>query len=149
MRVPLHVVSLALLGALAAVPAAAQVPVGTPVGLIEPTEYDTLMNRDPFVPLVQPRRPSAERPSATRPRAGLGGLVLADVAVKGIVRNGETMLAILEGPDRQSFVTHVDDQLFDARVRRIEGDTVVFVLTQSGGGGQEVRKVLQSAAEVY
>jgi len=140
---------LGLLVTLAAVPAAAQVPLGTPVGL-ETTGYGTVMNRDPFVPLVQPQRPTAARPSATRPRAGLAGLALADVTVKGIVRNGDAMLAILEGPDRQSFVTHIDDELFDAKVRRIEGEAVVFVLGQSNGaGGQEIRKTLQSAAEVY
>jgi hypothetical protein len=122
-----------------------QTPAGTPVATpTVPMTYGTAALRDPFLPLLQPRRASLPERRTTRPRSGLAGLALADVTVKGVVRNGDTMLAILEGPDRQSFVTKVQDQLLDAEVKSIDLDGVVFLAS----GRQEVRKLLPSAAEV-
>ena len=65
----------------------------------------------------------------------------------GLTKTGNGMLAILQGPDKQSFVLHAKDQLFDATVKSIDTQGVVFVQTLDGRP-QEIRKTLRAAAEV-
>jgi hypothetical protein len=128
---------------------AQQIPVGTRVGDIPASGYDNAGRRDPFVTLIAPKRTATGAPggSLTRPRNGLSSLTLADVAVTGLTKTPKGMLAILQGPDKQSFVLHVKDQLFDASVKSIDTQGVVFVQTLDGRP-QEVRKTLRAAAEV-
>jgi hypothetical protein len=129
--------------------AAAQIPVGTKVGEPRPISagsYDSLGRRDPFVSLVQPRRAT----DAAVPRAskGLASFMLADVVVTGVSRKDDVRFAILQGPDRQSYVAKVNDKIADAVIRRIDAQGVVFVdLPRPGDTNrlQETRKVLRSA----
>ncbi len=119
------------------VPAAAivgqeRLPIGTRVGNDIPTQiqlpggYDPAGRRDPFVSLVAPKR-GVPTPTASRPKAGLSGVVLADVSVRGIVQNGRSTLAVLEGPGGKSFVARSRDRLQDATVKTIDADGVTFV----------------------
>jgi Tfp pilus assembly protein PilP len=119
------------------VPAAAivgqeRLPVGARVGndipaqIQPPGSYDPAGRRDPFVSLVAPKR-GVPAPAASRPKAGLSGLVLADIAVKGIVQNGRNTFAVLEGPGGKSFVARSRDRLQDATVKTIDADGVTFV----------------------
>ncbi len=69
--------------------------------------------------------------------------MLADVIVRGIVRSGSTSLAILEGPNKQSFVTRVKDRLLDATIVSIDADGVVFSEQVEGSRATtQVRKSL-------
>jgi hypothetical protein len=134
-----------------AAPAFAQVPLGTRVGLPTPSGYDDGARRDPFVSLIQPKRPTTTQAlPGTRPPTGLAALALSDVVVTGLVRSGTTMLAVLQGPDRRSFVAHEKDRLMDAVIKMIDARGVVFVEQDASGAanGHEVRKALRTAAEV-
>ena len=123
------------------------IPVGTRVGVMPLTGYDDGGRRDPFGSLVLPKRTAtAATADGLRPRSGLATLSLSDVIVKGIVRNGTTMLAILESPGKQSFVTRVKDRLLDATVMNIDRDGVVFS-DRSGGTATDVRKPLRPTGE--
>lgn len=125
------------------------VAVGARVGDTPTPGYDSAGRRDPFVTLIAPRRTSAA--SATtlmRPRTGLAALSLADVAITGLTKAGNTALAILTAPDKQSFVLHVNDRLLDATVKAIDSQGVVFVQYIEGAKPQEIRKTLRAAAEV-
>lgn len=139
-----------MLLALAVVPAAAQTPVTTTTGTA--SGYDASGRRDPFMTLVAPRRaivappPGADLP--TRPKTGLAALSLADVSVRGVLKAGDRIMAILEGPNKQSFNAEVDAHLADARVKSIDELGVVFVVRPDGTNPVEVRKALRSAAEV-
>jgi Tfp pilus assembly protein PilP len=86
-----------------------------------------------------------------RPVLGLAGVALADVAVKGIIHNGVTMVAVLEGPGGKSFVAHGKDRLQDATVKTIDADGVVFVERVVDAVGavrtRDVRKSLRLNAE--
>ena len=126
----------------------AAIPVGSRVGEL-PTAYDDGGRRDPFGSLVAPRRTASPSTGmAGRPRAGLASLALADVEVRGIVRSGQNMLAILEGPNKQSFVTRVKDRLVDAVVLSIDTDGVVFSEQLEGSrASSQVRKSLRPAGE--
>lgn len=138
-----------VLVALAPATAAAQIPVGTKVGEPRPISagtYDSLGRRDPFVSLVQPRRTADN--IVPRASKGLASLMLADTIITGISRKGDLRMAILQGPDRQSYVAKVNDKIADAVIRRIDAQGVVFVdLPRPGDTNrlQETRKVLRSA----
>jgi len=135
----------------ATVPAAAQTAAGTAVGSASAgSGYETAGRRDPFMTLVAPRRPAPRSVPAPplRPRAGLAALALADVSVRGVLRAGDVMMAILEGPDKKSFNAKVDDKLADASIKAIDAQGVVFVVRPDGASPVEVRKALRSAAEV-
>jgi hypothetical protein len=135
--------------------AAAQerIPTGTKVGNISLSGYDDSGRRDPFVSLMTPKKSVAAQ-NASRPRAGLSSLSLADVSVKGIVRSGAAVLAVLavlEGPDGKSFVAHSKDKLQDAMVKSIDAEGVVFVEQQVDAGGavrsRDIRKPLRPTTE--
>ena len=132
-----------------AVPAApAVIPVGTRVGvgLTLPTGYDADNRRDPFLSLVQ-RRLAAGPAGMTMggaPRTGLAAVPVADVVVRGITKAGTRMLAILEAPNKQSFVAKAQDKLLDAAIKSIDAAGVVFVEP----AGDEVRKTLRPMGEV-
>ncbi len=126
----------------------ASIPIGTHVGQL-PSGYDDGGRRDPFMSLIVAKPVSAAaEPGPAHPRPGLAGLALADVTVRGLVKNGNTLVAILEAPSKQSFIAHVQDRLLDASVQSIDDTGVVFT-EQAGKGGpvNRVRKTLRSAIE--
>ena len=132
------------------VPAAPSlIPVGTRVGvgLTIPSGYNGEGRRDPFLSLVM-RRLAANQMDVTglggRPRAGLAAVPVADVVVRGITRAGTRMMAILEAPNKQSFVAKAQDKLLDAAIKSIDASGVVFVEQ----AGEEVRKTLRPMGEV-
>jgi hypothetical protein len=133
---------------------ATQIPVGSRVGSVPASGYDDGNRPDPFVSLVMPKRPTAATPTAalTRQAAGLVTLAIADIKVTGLARKASLMTAILEGPNRQSYVAHAGDRVADGVVKSIDMRGVVFVekVTDAAGAvdGHEVRKTLLSAAEV-
>lgn len=132
--------------------AGAQIAVGTKVGLPPaPTAgtYESLGRRDPFMTLIEKKGPSTT--TAPRSSKGLQSFLLTDVHVTGVTRKGTEWMAILQGPDKQSYVAKVKDRIADAVIRRIDAQGVVFVDIQGPGSGarvQETRKPLRSAAEV-
>ncbi len=127
---------------------AAPIAVGSRVGDLL-SSYDSGGRRDPFSSLVTARRSNSGAEGARqRPPSGLAGVALADVLVRGVVRNGDTMLAILEGPNRQSYVSRVNDRLLDATVARIDSDGVIFAsVVERGTPPNHLRKSLRPSGE--
>ena len=131
---------------------AQKIVVGAKVGEAPPTTggYDSMGRRDPFVSLVAPRRGTT--PSAPRTGTGLTSFFVADVTVTGVtVVEGTRMFAILQGPDKQSYVAKVKDRLADGMVKSIDRAGVVlveFVEPGSFGKPREIRKLLHPADEV-
>lgn len=127
----------------------APIAVGSRVGELV-SSYDSGGRRDPFTSLVTPRR--SNEPSgndARRPVPGLAGVAVADVLVRGVVRNGDAMLAILEAPNRQSYVTRVNDRLLDATVVRIDADGVIFgERVERGMAPNHLRKSLRPVGDL-
>jgi hypothetical protein len=134
----------------AAVPVAASVPASIPVGSRVgdvPTGYDDGGRRDPFASLIVPKRAVTAANDGTRARTGLAGVALNDVTIRGVIRAGTTMMAILEGPNKQSFTIRPKDRLFDATVVTVDADGVVFSQQADGLGSSQVRKSLRPAGE--
>jgi hypothetical protein len=128
----------------------AQIAVGMRVGLDPvPSGYDDGGRRDPFVTLVI-KKSAGDKTARTG--TGLASLAVADVAVKGIVKAGARVTAMLEGPDHMSYIAHPQDRLADGLVKSIDPAGVVFVEEETDAAGavhpHEVRKPLHSAAEV-
>jgi hypothetical protein len=116
---------------LAAYPAAAQSPTGATAPQAQPAPapvertfaYDPEGRRDPFESLLG--RGRDPRTSTVRP-AGLAGLLVADVTVKGILRDRDGFMAMLQSPDNKTFIVKAGDKLFDGSVKAILQDKVIF-----------------------
>jgi hypothetical protein len=131
----------------APVTAPASIAIGTRVGAT-PTSYEDGNRCDPFASLIAVPTRTADATPGGRPVKGLPGLVLADVVVRGVIKNGPNVLAILEGPNRQSFVAHVNDKLRDASVQSIDSGGVVFAEQVAPGVRPiNVRKTVRTAGE--
>lgn len=113
--------------------------------------YDAGGRRDPFVSLIVPKTtPVAARPAATsRPGAGLAGIAVSDVQLKGVIRSGATFVAILEGPDGRTFLAKRSDRLMNGVIKGIESGAVVFTERLEDAAGavrvRDVRKALRAA----
>jgi Tfp pilus assembly protein PilP len=139
---------------LGAAPGRAQekLPLGTHVGDSSPTSgYDDGHRRDPFLALITPKK-APNAPAANRARLGLAGVAVADVVVKGIIQNGHSVIAVLEGPGGRSFIVRSQDRLQDGMVKTIDAEGVVFVERVVDGAGavhsRDVRKPLRASAEI-
>ena len=128
-------------------PAPASIAIGTRVGA-SPTSYEDGNRRDPFASLIAVPTRTSDPAGSGRPVKGLPGLVLADVVVRGVVKSGPSVLAILEGPNKQSFVARVNDRLRDASVQSIDSGGVVFAEQVAPGVRPiNVRKTVRTAGE--
>jgi Tfp pilus assembly protein PilP len=85
--------------------------------------YDPQGRRDPFVSLLS--RGSEERPTGAR-AAGVHGLLIGEVTVKGIVRDRTGFIAMIQGPDTKTFIVRSGEKLMDGTVKAITADSVVF-----------------------
>lgn len=116
--------------------------------------YDAGGRRDPFVSLLAPKATAPTRTDAaapvSRPGAGLLGVAISDVQVKGVIRSGATFVAILAGPDGHTFMAKQQDKLMNGSIKGIERDAVVFTerVTDAAGAmrSRDVRKVLRSTS---
>lgn len=125
----------------------AAIALGTRVG-VPPSSYEEGRRRDPFASLLAGARRASDTPAGGRPIAGLAGVVLADITVRGTVKSGTTMLAILEGPNKRSFIARLNDRLRDASVQSIDASGVVFTEQfPSGVRPTNVRKTIRPAGE--
>jgi Tfp pilus assembly protein PilP len=110
--------------------------------------YDPAGRRDPFVSLLG-RGGNTGRggdPAATRP-AGLAGLGVNEVTLRGTVQSREGFVAILQGADQKTYIVRPGDKLYDGVVRTITQNDMVFLQQVddplSLEKQREVRKVLR------
>jgi hypothetical protein len=111
-----------------------------------PYAYDPQSRRDPFVSLVA--RGADQRDAGPR-RPGIGGLLIGEVTVKGIVRDRSGFIAMVQGADTKTFIVRAGEKLMDGSVKAITADSVVFSqdVTDplSAVKQKEVRKSVRSA----
>jgi len=125
--------------------------VGSRVGVAaKPGGYDDGGRRDPFASLIAERPVVAATEAGVARAKGLAGVAVVDVAIKGIITSGATLLAIMAGPDGAMYLARPNDRLHDAVVRRIDRDAVVFTAKVPDGTGKivsrEVRKGIRPAS---
>jgi hypothetical protein len=134
---------------LVAIARAQQLPLGTAVGgSAAPSGYDG-GGRDPFVSLLTARKDS----SISKPKTAgsLTEVSVMAVSVKGILRIGQTVVAVLEGPGGRSFIARVKDRLQDGVVKTIDFEGVTLAIGRVDAAGtvhsQDVRKPLRLGSE--
>ena len=104
-------------------PAAPVKPQDLPV--IEPGyAYDSKGRRDPFISLLG-RGDESKTPQAARP-AGIAGILIGEVNVKGVLRDRGGYMAMLQGPDKKTHTVRVGDKLLDGSVKSITQEQVIF-----------------------
>lgn len=84
--------------------------------------YTAQGRRDPFVSLL---KPVTESGRGTR-RAGMEGLLIQEVALKGIVKDAKGFTSMLTGPNGTSYFCKVGQRLFDGVITAIDASTVTF-----------------------
>ena len=110
--------------------------------------YDPSGRRDPFVSLVG--RGSVQDPTAARP-AGVPGMLINEINLKGIMKERDGFVALVQGPDKKTYSIRSGQRLFDGSVKTITQDTIVFSQDVNDPLSlvkqKEVRKTLRSGEE--
>ena len=113
----------------AAAPAAAKRQAGAPappqpLPTIDPAYvYEPAGRRDPFISLLG--RGDENGPTTMRP-AGLPGLLIGEITVKGVLRDRSGFIAMLQAPDNKTYTVRVGDKLLDGTVKSINKEQVIF-----------------------
>jgi type IV pilus assembly protein PilP len=95
--------------------------------LEEPTSgeayrYDPQGRRDPFQSLVGP----APKIQAGQRPAGVPGFLIDEMKLQGVLKTGQGLVAMINGPDNKGYLVHVGDKVLDGEVIRITASSVVF-----------------------
>ena len=110
--------------------------------------YEPAGRRDPFVSLVG--RGAVQDPSASRP-AGVPGMLINEISLKGIMKERNGFVALVQGPDKRTYSVRQGQRLFDGSVKSISQDTVVFSQDVNDPLSlvkqKEVRKTLRAGEE--
>jgi hypothetical protein len=105
-------------------PGAPAAPPKQPLPTVDPAYlYEPAGRRDPFISLIG--RGEDQRTTEVRP-AGLSGLLIGEITVKGVVRDRNGFLAMLRAPDNKTYTARVGDKLFDGTVKSINQERVIF-----------------------
>jgi type IV pilus assembly protein PilP len=85
--------------------------------------YDPAGRRDPFISLVG--RGTDPQSQVVRP-AGMAGLLISEVTVKGVLRDRTGFLVMLRAPDNKTYTVRIGAKLLDGTVKSISQDKVIF-----------------------
>jgi type IV pilus assembly protein PilP len=112
-------------------PAQAQAPAAGAPAAAQPApavaqpaySYQPEGRRDPFISLLG--RGSDPASGASRP-AGLPGLLIDELSIRGIITDRAGFVAMIQGPDNKTYMVRPGEKLMDGSVKSITGDSVVF-----------------------
>jgi Tfp pilus assembly protein PilP len=112
--------------------------------------YEPAGRRDPFVDPRPKRTAPATPPTILRP-PGFAGVATAEITLTGTVESGNGYIAIVEGPDRRTYIVRPGDRLFDGTIRLIT-EQAMLIETRAGNAagaesGRDVWKVLRQTHE--
>lgn len=105
-----------------AAPAAATTQAGpTPA---EGYSYQPDGRRDPFLNLLGT---GSEPRNAGKRNEGPAGLTVAEISVRGVLESRGSLIAMIEGPDKKTYVVHPGDKFLDGTIRSITSQGLVIV----------------------
>jgi len=111
--------------------------------------YDPGGRRDPFVSLINTGETKAVVPGK-RPD-GFSGLTVGDVSLRGVLQSRSQLLAMIQGPDKKTYVVHAGDKLLDGTIKTITPQALIIVQDVTDPLSvvkqREVRKALRSSEE--
>jgi Tfp pilus assembly protein PilP len=108
-------------GGPAAPAAAPAMPAPTPA---EGYAYQPDGRRDPFVTLLGTGAQSAK---AGKRNDGPSGLSVGEISVRGVLESHGSLIAMVEGPDKKTYVVHNGDKFSDGVIRSITSQGLVIV----------------------
>jgi hypothetical protein len=86
--------------------------------------------RDPFL-RVSTSSSSPKPLGALQRGDGLAAYTVNEISVRGVMRGGGMFIAIVQGPDKRSYVAHQGDRLADGFVRSVTSQGLVLVRDSS------------------
>ena len=78
--------------------------------------YQAEGRRDPFLSLVGTGNEA--KPSSKRGE-GSAGLAVSDISVRGIMQSRGSLVAMVEGPDKKTYIVHQGDKFLDGTIKSI------------------------------
>lgn len=88
-----------------------------------PYSYNPEGRRDPFLSLLG--RGNEPLAMGARP-PGIAGLLIAEVTVKGTLRDQSGFIALVQSPENKTYMIRTGDRLLDGSVKAIGQDKVIF-----------------------
>ena len=114
-----------------------------------PYSYNPEGRRDPFVSLL--RRGTDVTRTQGKASDGVGGMLVNELVLKGIMQSRGHYVALVQGPDNKTYIVRVNERLADGSVRAITADTLVLMQDVndplSATKQREVRKTLRVPVE--
>jgi Tfp pilus assembly protein PilP len=80
--------------------------------------------RDPFLNLLGT---GSEPRNAGKRSDGPAGLTVAEISVRGVLESRGSLIAMIEGPDKKTYVVHTGDKFSDGVIRSITAQGLVIV----------------------
>jgi Tfp pilus assembly protein PilP len=114
----------------------------------ESYSYQSDGRRDPFISVIgtgnEVRLPSKRSDGPT-------GLTVSEVSVRGVLSSKGKMLAMIQSPDKKTYIVHAGDKLMDGIIRSITPQGLVIIQDVNDPLSlvkqREVRKPLRSAED--
>jgi hypothetical protein len=104
-------------------------------------ERVSVARRDPFDPLIGKNKDTPAGPQAPLP-AGKPGLMVASLQIDGIVKQSNSMIAIVSNPQMRVYFLREGDRLYDGEVEHITMEGVSFHETGKDAFGKPVEREL-------
>jgi Tfp pilus assembly protein PilP len=102
-----------------------------------PKRTDLEGKRDPFVSLIR-----TSKGDGRNLPPGVGGLVIATVAVEGTVQTPGGMLAVLSNPQQRVYFVRDGEHLYDGDVEKITLDGVTFLERSKDAFGRPIERTV-------
>jgi len=84
--------------------------------------YEARGRRDPFISLALGL--NILSPEERIP--GLGGMLIQEVSLRGIVRTSEGYIAMIQGTDSKSYFAREGERMYDGMIEGIDSEKIVF-----------------------
>jgi len=82
--------------------------------------------RDPFTNLVGSGT-GADSGLGSRRADGAAGIAVAELTVRGVIQSRNTVTAMVQGPDKKTYVVHAGDKLADGVIKAVTLQGLVIV----------------------
>jgi Tfp pilus assembly protein PilP len=108
-------------------PAQGAAPASGPTTGPTPAEgytYQPDGRRDPFLNLLGT---GSEPRNSGKRNEGPAGLTVAEISVRGVLESRGALIAMVEGPDKKTYVVHTGDKFLDGAIRSITPQGLVIV----------------------
>lgn len=113
-----------------------------------PYNYNAEGRRDPFQSLTGGGTGTDTKALPKPTAAGIAGIRVDELSVRGIMQSRERLVAMVQGPDNRTYLIHQGDKLADGVVKSITPQGLVLVQDVSDPRAKEktrdVRKLLRS-----